>query len=255
MVDADRSGSRETPRDSNLGNSSMNSNGQAAYDTREAEHGREMGRMQHSTVEAAPTGRHAEGDLNSGALEQHDASAESRMPGRSPPPESAGTVSAIDDRLSRVGANDGAQGELNRPTRSSQELASVSSTAVGPDARVDSGASGHMPPNTMPPSTRTHGATVARGATMPGPGDDEGSSTSSQASPDITSARSRVGRLGSVAGRGFEEGGTVDDELELSVPSHQEHLTADGQRWVQPSAQVYAVTCALYPRSIATLSA
>lgn len=60
---------------------------------------------------------------------------------------------------------------------------------------------------------------------------DGGSSTSSQqASPNLDTDHPRV--AGGLGARGLDVGGTGADELELSVPSHQEHLTSDGQRYL-----------------------
>lgn len=81
------------------------------------------------------------------------------------------------------------------------------------------------------PPARGNAATATRTTSSAAPGDDEGSSTSSQASPDATASRSRIGGgLGSMGAPDFEESTNVGHELELSVPSHQEHLTSDGQR-------------------------
>lgn len=83
------------------------------------------------------------------------------------------------------------------------------------------------------PSATGNATTAPRTAPVMGTGDDEGSSTSSQASPDVTASRPRVGGgLVPVGDRDFDEN-TTENELELSVPSHQEHLTSDGQRYVQ----------------------
>lgn len=79
-------------------------------------------------------------------------------------------------------------------------------------------------PAAFPPPSR---ARRAGPASLTSGGDaDEGSSTSSQTSPNVN--QSRV-----AGGLGAQELGVESsdaDELELSVPSHQEHLTSDGQR-------------------------
>lgn len=58
---------------------------------------------------------------------------------------------------------------------------------------------------------------------------DGGSTSSSQTSPV---EKRGLGKVVGPARELLDEGGIegADDELELSVPSHQEHLTADGQR-------------------------
>lgn len=91
-------------------------------------------------------------------------------------------------------------------------------------------------PGAFPPPARVHADSTARQATINASGrealrSEEGSSTSSHASLDVTGGRSH-GSAGLRPGetQDLEESTNGGDELELSVPSHQEHLTSDGQR-------------------------
>lgn len=80
--------------------------------------------------------------------------------------------------------------------------------------------SGYLPA-AFPPSSRG----VGGDGDGDGDGDSDGSSTSS---PSPEANRSRV--AGVIGARELDVGTSGLHELELSVPSHQEHLTADGQR-------------------------
>lgn len=100
------------------------------------------------------------------------------------------------------------------PRRRSARPRSERTVVAGPHRHRHRGRSATLPPAFPPP---------ARGvATIGGDGDGASTSSTSSRSPELD--RSRV----AVAAAGLDA--PAAHELELSVPSHQEHLTADGQR-------------------------
>lgn len=105
-------------------------------------------------------------------------------------------------------------GFASTPRRRGARPRSERTVEGGPSRNRHRGRATPLPPAFPPPS---------RGIDTTG-GDGDGASTSSTSSRSTELDRSRVA-VAAAAGLGAPA-----NELELSVPSHQEHLTADGQR-------------------------